>query len=390
MIPQVSLKRKLKVNCFSKKIVIFWRDMMLEMNFLYQLNYWIKRGKYGIEHDGKVWIYNTLEDWADQLKTSKRSVQRAIQSLKQKGIIKTAYLALNKRDRTLFYTIDYSNFDIDSISKKSKKLSSKISSSDVAKNTLNKSPSDHMVGHMYIYNNNIVNKSYKSQNPIKNNPKNFQNDSKPESEISDNEQKPKNTTVQDMIRELKSEFPNLPVVLNKFLARNLVAAFKLKFKNSITKWHDFLKLIKTSAYLMSEKFHLTLHWLLKFSTIDRLLQGDLGVKLKEIIFSKTEEEKLEEQQKEQEKTEELQQQIDTLDETEKCKNIRKKILQKVGNANYKSWFTKVFLTEENDDVVVNITVQISTFVYDYITNRFWNVLEAFNLTCKPIGELIGC
>ncbi len=141
---------------------------------------------------------------------------------------------------------------------------------------------------------------------------------------------------------------------------------------------------------MSEKFHLTLQWLLKFSTIDRLLQGDLGIKLKEIIFSKTEEEKLEEQQKEQEKTEELQQQIGALDETEKCKDTRKKILQKVGNANYKSWFTKVFLTEENNNVVVNITVRTSTFAYDYIINHFWEVLEALNLTCKPMGELIGC
>ena len=49
---------------------------------------------------------------------------------------------------------------------------------------------------------------------------------------------------------------------------------------------------------MSEKFNLTLHWLLKFSTIDRLLQGDLGVKLKEIFFSKTKDEELEIQQNE--------------------------------------------------------------------------------------------
>ena len=65
------------------------------------------------------------------------------------------------------------------------------------------------------------------------------------------------------------------------------------------------RISKTSTYLMSEKFHLTIQWLLKFSTIDRLFQGDLGIKLKEVFFSKTEEEVIEIRQKEQAKSNEL-------------------------------------------------------------------------------------
>ena len=76
-----------------------------EQRFIKRLNYWIRRGKYGIEYDGHNWIYNTLDQWADQLDISKRSIQRCISSLKQKGIVKSAFLSSNKRDRTLFYCL---------------------------------------------------------------------------------------------------------------------------------------------------------------------------------------------------------------------------------------------------------------------------------------------
>ena len=357
-----------------------------EIRFIKQLNYWIRLGIYGIEHEGNIWIYNTLDQWADQLKVSKRSIQRCISSLKQKGIIKTAYLSSNKRDRTLFYTIDYDNFNINSLTKKHVKTSPSHMAKSEEKLKLN----DHMIDHMYIIdNNNIINKSYKSID--KDTSKNSEGNIIGNLSKIQKTTKLQNTTIQDMLRELKAEFPEISVFLNKNLARNLVAAFKLKFKNSITKWHEFLKLVKTSAYLMSEKFHLTIQWLLKFSTIDRLFQGDLGVKLKEVFFSKTEEEEREIQQKEQEKSNELLQQIDDLEETESCKDVRKKILQRIGNVKYETWFTKVFLTEENNVVVVNISTKKSLFVFDYIMNHFRDMLDLLNLnvhTIKDESELI--
>ena len=349
-----------------------------EALFIQRLNYWIRRGEYGVEYDGSIWIYNTLDQWATQLDVSKRSIQRCISSLKQKGIIKSAYLSSNKRDRTLFYTIDYDNFNINSLTKKCNKKSC----SDVVKTNPKSKADDHMVGHMYIIDNsNIINKSYKSTDKdiSKNSEKNTISNLL---KIQETKKLQKNTTIQDMLKELKTEFPEIQIFLTKNLARNLVAAFKLKFKNSLTKWHEFLKLVKTSAYLMSEKFHLTIQWLLKFSTIDRLFQGDLGVKLKEVFFSKTEEEEREIQQKEQTKTEELLQQIDDLEETESCKEIRKKILQRIGNVKYETWFTKVFLTEKDNVVNVNIPTRTSLFVFDYISNHFRDMLDSLNLTCR--------
>lgn len=357
-----------------------------EQRFIKRLNYWIQRGKYGVEHDGSIWIYNTLEGWAKQFKISKRSVQRIIQSLKEKGVIKTSYLSENKRNRTLFYTIDYDNFHINSLSKKH----AKKSLFHMTKSEENLNSNDHMVGHMYtIYNNNnIINKSYKSQDSLKNNfsendHKNSSDVKKPYSESPNKDSKPKNTTIQNMLKELKAEFPDIPVFLNKNLARNLVAAFKLKFKNSLAKWHEFLKLVKTSAYLMSEKFRLTIQWLLKFSTIDRLFQGDLGVKLEEVFFSKTPDEEAEIIANETARTSELLNEIDNSEETEKCKEVRKNLLQKLGNIKYETWFRKkTIITEESDGIFINIPSNGSKFVFDYITNRFRDTLESLGLTCR--------
>ena len=361
------------------------KDLILtnrtEIQFIKRLHYWIGRGKYGIEYNGHNWIYNTLDDWANQLGVSKRSIQRCISSLKQKGIVKSAFLSSNKRDRTLFYTIDYNNFDINSLFKKYSKSVNK-SLSHVAKSEKNLNSNDHMIDHMYIIDNiNIINKSYKSINKdtLKNSEENtISNPSKTQK----TEKLQQNTTIQDMLKELKTEFPNIPVFLNKTLARNLVAAFKLKFKNSITKWHEFLKLVKTSAYLMSEKFHLTLQWLLKFSTIDRLFQGDLGVKLKEILFSKTEEEELETKQNQQKEQEKLLEQIETCNETQKCKNIRLKLFEKLDVLTYQSYFREAIFKELEEGKVI-IEVQ-NNFKRDRIVVKFLEILADVNILSSDV------
>jgi hypothetical protein len=103
--------------------------------------------------------------------------------------------------------------------------------------------------------------------------------------------------------------------LTRDLARYLVAAIQQKFQNSLELWRKYLKRIKTSAYLMGEKFKLFLSWTLKFTTIDRILAGD---------FSTKEQEKpLEEQKAEAEAH------IASLDEEPECLQIRRNFLQSV-------------------------------------------------------------
>jgi DNA-binding Lrp family transcriptional regulator len=321
--------------------------------FLSCLTYWSTHSKsYGVEQNGRVWIYNTLEQWAKQLGVSKRTVQRTTKSLKELGVIDSANLSSNKRDRTLFYSINYE----------------KLQNLDVVKENKN----DHMVGHMYNrIHKQVINKSYKSQKDFSK--KSFKEDVSgktiPEkSSIEDSSlPKPKTTTVQDMVKELKSELPELQLTLNKNLAKEFVAAFKIKFKSSMEEWRKFLKLIKTSAYLMSEKFKLTIGWILKFSTIDRLKLGELGVKVLQIFDNKLTDEELQT---------EVEQRIFGIEEPENHKVIRKQILEKFSKATYLAWFKDLRFVVDGSLLKV---LYPSKFIEETIKIRFSENFKQLNI-----------
>lgn len=225
-----------------------------QYKFLKQLAYWsLSQKDYGVKLNGKTWIYNTYEQWAEQLHLSVSTVRRAIKTLDDLGFISLDYLSSNKRNRTLYYSI---NFDvIEEFLNKKNTIPSVHFSEDL--NQLN----EHIYEHMYIDNKIQDNKSHKSINS-----KIFEKKIENKTEIIDENSKP--TIVQDMIKIWNQEFPNQKIVsgstkqvgivhLTKQLARFLVASFKLKFENCLEKWKRYLRLIKTSTYLMEEKFKLS-------------------------------------------------------------------------------------------------------------------------------------
>lgn len=278
-----------------------------EYDFIKQLSYWIEnKNKYGVCKDQKIWIYNTLEQWAMQLRISKSSVRRAIKSLKEKELIQSDYLFKNKRNRTLFYTINYSVLN---------KL--------INDNTRNKS--EYMNEHMYIIDNSKqkINKSYKSEKDI------FVNH-----HISS--QRPKTSIVQDMIKILHEEISKVKITNTKQLSKFLVAAFKIKFNSCLKEWRKYLHLLKTSVYLMSDNFHLSIWWIIKFLTIDRIREGELGVNEKKIPVDEEEREK---------QCIVFEKEIEALKESSVCKDIRKKLLWKDGPIMYSFFLKKVSLCE---------------------------------------------
>jgi hypothetical protein len=75
---------------------------------LQQLNYWIVETESGVEHEGRRWIYNTLEQWQKQFPFwSVDTIKRALSSLQKKGIVVVDQLNKSKHDRTNFYTINH-------------------------------------------------------------------------------------------------------------------------------------------------------------------------------------------------------------------------------------------------------------------------------------------
>jgi DnaD/phage-associated family protein len=78
-----------------------------EAIFLQQVHYWLAKSKH--RHDGRVWIYNTVEDWVKQFPFwSDKTIRRIIANLRKSGLLITTD-EYNKRsfDNTLWYTIDH-------------------------------------------------------------------------------------------------------------------------------------------------------------------------------------------------------------------------------------------------------------------------------------------
>ena len=83
-----------------------------EAIIIQQLHYWIQKSS--IEHDGRMWAYNTIDGWKKQFPFfGEKTIKRTFDSLKKSGYIEVKKLAKNKFDKTNYYSINYGLFDED-------------------------------------------------------------------------------------------------------------------------------------------------------------------------------------------------------------------------------------------------------------------------------------
>lgn len=81
-----------------------------EAIFIQQVHYWLVSSKH--EHDGRTWIYNTLDEWQKQFPFwSISTLRRTIDNLRAKGILLTGNYNDTAAIRTLWYSIDYTLLD---------------------------------------------------------------------------------------------------------------------------------------------------------------------------------------------------------------------------------------------------------------------------------------
>lgn len=75
---------------------------------LQQLKYWLSETGAGVEHAGRRWIYNSVEQWQQQFPFwSVDTVKRALKSLQNQGIVLVEQLAKSRHDHTNHYAINY-------------------------------------------------------------------------------------------------------------------------------------------------------------------------------------------------------------------------------------------------------------------------------------------
>ncbi len=82
-----------------------------ESIILQQIHYWLLKSDKEIEN--KKWIYNTYEEWHNQIPFfSIPTLKRIFQKLKKINLIEIGHHGDNKYDRTNWYTISYKEIDL--------------------------------------------------------------------------------------------------------------------------------------------------------------------------------------------------------------------------------------------------------------------------------------
>ena len=355
--------------------------------FLSQLHYWLeKQESLGSIHQGIRWIYNSAKDWASQISISKRQMERVISKLQDLEVIHVKQLAKNKFDRTSYYTINY------------EALNQYLGDLCGLKPAENSTPTfcryrDRKNDGMYIHKlpNKDINKSeylpteqvgqgetkrkqVEPVNQVKNIiPKNqerklVQSD---KTSITDNSNhvrsRGKTSTGQDMLTIWNETLGDkAKALMSKDLAPLLVSSYSKKFEQNLEQWKTYCELIKSSQYLTSEQFQLSIFWSLKFSTIDRIRAGELGVKSAVPNHEKG--------QGDSQSVNEIQVQemIQNLKESEQAKALRLKIAQAIGAGAYHSWFHQAKFEKTNTGEILLIAP--NSFVEQYWETHYsWAV-----------------
>jgi len=345
--------------------------------FLSQLHYWLEHSQCGQQHMGQKWIYNTENSWANQLKLSARQFRRHVSNLTDKGIIFVQKLNPHKSNRTNYFSINYELLN-EVLAKNSSSSSLPSETRSFVHEDIMSSSSGQSVP-IYIETkttNKDINKSdglpneqvgqerakAKQVDPVKQvNMMISKNKEKKEetvivvnsetSLVTENlytkaiELKKKNTTTQDMLavwNEILGE--KSQASMSKDLAPLLVSAFQKKFEQNLDQWKTYCELVKTSPYLMGEYFQLSIFWGLKFSTVDRIRAGELGVKpdITSNGRGQGDNSAVTENQ--------IKQMIEALYEPMQAKETRLQIAQAVGAAAYHSWFHQADFVSRDGEI----------------------------------------
>ena len=336
------------------KCIFMQADLAREMGrsaaqLLQQIHYWMINEKIsGIIHDGKKWVINSYEEWADDLGiVSKSTIQRSLKKLKSLGLIEVNHLLKERGNRTNCISLNYDQ--IEALLSKNEKTN-KSESPHLAPPHRVKMTSSSSQNESVLYSNKITNKdiNYKSD---ENNPsEQVQQVDEINNYINTEKQKANNsTTVQDMVSIWNQIFPKNQAKLTKELARNLNYAFQNKCDSNIKLWEHYCLTIESSSYLTGDKFSLHLDWAIKFKTMDDIEKGRYGCK----NFMK----ELKVKQEIEDLRQDILSEIGQLSESEDCKNLRRKLLgQSVSNYSdllrevvlYKEGRSFFFVTEDSE------------------------------------------
>ena len=358
--------------------------------FVNALQFLLNNQACGKHHDGKKWVYNTMEQWGKSLKYSTRQIERIVSSLQKKQIILVKKLSHSKGNSTNYYTLntlmldalENGNEDAHLLNKKELNQNNSRELHITSLNATDKmSVASRQNGKLYTKNTNkeINNKSDKKikaysvpseiivPNDFSDEINQVQQvkikklDLKKDKTSSDTDSRlcslPKTTVAQDMLIIWNDTFEKNRGSMSKQLAPLLVAAYKHKFDSDIQKWKQYCLTLASSSYLTGDKFSLCLLWALKYTTIDRVNNLEFGVKKVSLsTYSITDALK----------------HISKVNESELCKEVRGKLLAAYGEKVYKDWFEDLQLELIDNEVCFKAK---NNFINDYVKSNFGDLFS---------------
>ncbi len=328
-----------------------------EAIFLQQLHYWLSsKDSLGTVYEGKHWIYNTYQDWQEQLKiVSLSTIRRVIKKLEQKGIISTSKLNRKASDQTKWYTLNY------------EKLNQLLSIHQGE-------PPLFKMNTPSVQNDSIINKEPKNTSESNLIPSDVLPRSKGPvtvlqvNAVENKEQKfVKKNTAQILLHIWNEtvEKGREGSCLTKKRAQHLIAAFKYKFEGCIQQWQSFCQTIASSDFLMGkikETFRATLDWVLKFDILQRIQEGDFGVKISHRAETLSSTASLSS----------LKEAIDQSLEPQRVKDLRHRLLAAVGAGGYQAWFAKVGIYLQETGGWIEAP---NAFFCDHIATHYGTLLQ---------------
>jgi hypothetical protein len=338
--------------------------------FLQQLHYWITSEKnVGKFFQEKKWVYNSTKSWALQLCLSERQVSRVINHLKELGIILVDQLSQLKSDRTNWYTINYPVLEsiLPNLSLKSKEVNHPLEKGNYSSdwNTDKMSTSPRHSDRVY----NKETETTSENKTISSEGVDFRKQTECSQQVNFVKEeinlKNKNNLAAELLEIWNQTAGQGGTLahLTKKRAQHLVAAFKYRFESNLEKWKHFCQQITTSDFLMGkvkETFRASLDWVLRFDIIQRIIEGDFGIKLKDFIqgIPATEE-----------SFEAISREIDSSDDSVEVKALRKKILHQFGEGTYQSWFKNLRIVIEEQGRRIKLEAR-SVFERDYLETHY--------------------
>ncbi len=328
-----------------------------------------KDNKYGFSYDDKQWVRNSYSSWQKKIEIfSKSTIRRALSKLEQDKLISSRTFEEGKKfcggEQVKYFTLNFGI--IENFLNTSKCLA--INAHKAPKKSRGDVQNDHPhLSHKISTLKKTLKKKLSPSN----------------SQSAQQDRKLKNIFSSDQIQKIISmkqiwnelvEGKGDKFVLDQISKREqayLLKALVQYFSNDVDLWKIFCTKITTSSFLMGEKtyFKVSLSWILRFANLQKVMDGNLyGLgdrspkPFKNIVHS-------------QESSLVCDLNNDILMDgfvqesmIQEALNIRQKILQRVGEGAYISWFSKARLVL-NDHKKYVLYVE-NSFIKNSIQNRF--------------------